>query len=354
MKNTTQNLIKVTRKSMLSLVCAASLSAVLTSGIAYAAENNTSDTFSESSADSVIGADAAQNFAFADAGIDPISATSLFTEYDYEDGQFVYEVDFTTDSMKYEYQIQAYDGSVLKKTVEYTSLITSLYTTADSEVSLSLDDAKLLAQNDAALLEKGAEDTADNAAENTTGEGSGSTESNASEEVFSVTFTKVEADYDDGLSVYDIEFYTDNAEYEYEISATSGDILSFSMELLPSAAAETTDAATQTAETADGTAETTEAAETADGTVETTEPAKTTGADNTVGTTYISVDEAKTIALERAGVSASDVTFKKAKLDKEDGIMVYEIEFYQGQMEYECTVNASTGAIVEFESEWDD
>ncbi len=358
MKNTTLNLLKVTRNTLVSLACAASLSAVLASGVAYAAEN-ASDTVSESSSGSVIGADAAQNFAFADAGIDPLSAASVFTEYDYDDGQFVYEVDFTADGVEYEYQIQAYNGSVLKKSMEYTSLAASLYTAADAEATLTLDDAKLLAQNDAELLEAASNGGTENT-ESTQDNASESTDDNASADAFTVTFTKAEADYDDGLSVYDIEFYTDSAEYEYEISAAGGEILSCSMELLPDTAAAATDATAQTAEPAAGTAGTAEATD-------------TTGADNTVGTSgdfgsgstgsvsgtsgstsCISVDEAKAIALEKAGVSASDVTFKKAKLDKEDGVMVYEVEFYQGQMEYECTISASTGAIIEFESEWDD
>lgn len=33
-------------------------------------------------------------------------------------------------------------------------------------------------------------------------------------------------DYDDGRAVYDIEFWTDTAEYDYEIDAVSGEILS--------------------------------------------------------------------------------------------------------------------------------
>ncbi|MCD7842631.1 MAG: PepSY domain-containing protein, partial [Lachnospiraceae bacterium] len=100
MKNNTQNLFRVTRKSIFSIVCSFTLLAASGTGIAYAAEN-TSDTVSESSTGSVIGSEAAQNFAFADAGVDPVSATSVFTEYDYEDGQFVYEVEFTADGTEY-------------------------------------------------------------------------------------------------------------------------------------------------------------------------------------------------------------------------------------------------------------
>ncbi|MCC8150113.1 MAG: PepSY domain-containing protein, partial [Lachnospiraceae bacterium] len=68
----------------------------------------------------------------------------------------------------------------------------------------------------------------------------------------------------------------------------------------------------------------------------------------------ISVDKAKQIALNRAGLSASEVTFTKAMKEKDDGITVYEIEFYKGATEYECTINASTGAILEYDVDVDD
>jgi len=70
---------------------------------------------------------------------------------------------------------------------------------------------------------------------------------------------------------------------------------------------------------------------------------------------YISVDKAKSIATQRAGLSMSAVTFEQASLEMDDGIMVYEIEFYHGSKEYECTINAETGTIIEYDEDyWDD
>lgn len=68
-------------------------------------------------------------------------------------------------------------------------------------------------------------------------------------------------------------------------------------------------------------------------------------------TAYISVDEAKNIALSHAGFSLSEVTFSKTKLERDDGIMIYEIEFYKGRVEYEYEINALTGDIIEFDTE---
>ncbi len=59
----------------------------------------------------------------------------------------------------------------------------------------------------------------------------------------------------------------------------------------------------------------------------------------------ISLDDAKTAALTDAGVTASDVRYTKEKLDYEDGIAVYELEFYAGNAEYEYEINAETGAV---------
>ena len=54
------------------------------------------------------------------------------------------------------------------------------------------------------------------------------------------------------------------------------------------------------------------------------------------------------------GVSASNVHFEKVELDHENGILVYEVDFKSGNIEYDYDINASTGAIVSFSSEEDD
>lgn len=66
----------------------------------------------------------------------------------------------------------------------------------------------------------------------------------------------------------------------------------------------------------------------------------------------ISVDRAKQIALSHAGVSGA--SFKKVKLDKDDGVRVYEIEFKVGNVEYDYDIDASSGAIISSSSEIDD
>lgn len=68
----------------------------------------------------------------------------------------------------------------------------------------------------------------------------------------------------------------------------------------------------------------------------------------------ISADDAKRIALEHAALTEAEIKFSKAKLDYDDGNFIYELEFKLAGIEYEYEINASTGEILEFESENDD
>lgn len=68
----------------------------------------------------------------------------------------------------------------------------------------------------------------------------------------------------------------------------------------------------------------------------------------------ISEEEAKSIALEHAGLSADDVFFTKSKLDYDDGRYEYEIEFNQGyEKEYDYTIDAQSGRIVDFDYDYE-
>ena len=61
---------------------------------------------------------------------------------------------------------------------------------------------------------------------------------------------------------------------------------------------------------------------------------------------YISMDKAKSITLKDAGFRPSFVTFEKALLKKDDGKIIYEIEFFTSTYEYEYEVDAYNGAIL--------
>ena len=133
-----------------------------------------------------------------------------------------------------------------------------------------------------------------------------------------VTFVKVELELEDNNRYeYDVDFYSGNVEYDYEIDAVSGAILSADRDI--------------------------------ENYVIPTQPS--TAAAN-IQTLEISVERAKQIALSHAGVGSA--RFKKAKLDYENGVKVYEIEFKVGNLEYEYDINVSNGAIVSSSVEVDD
>lgn len=63
----------------------------------------------------------------------------------------------------------------------------------------------------------------------------------------------------------------------------------------------------------------------------------------------ITIDKAKEIALQKAGLSADDVIFTEASYDYEKGKWICEIEFKQGKTEYSADILASDGTIISWE-----
>ena len=61
---------------------------------------------------------------------------------------------------------------------------------------------------------------------------------------------------------------------------------------------------------------------------------------------FISLDKAKELAITNSGADASDVTFAKEELDKDERPSQYELEFYTSKAEYEYEVHAETGDIL--------
>lgn len=314
-----KKLFETPLKAAATILCLLAVLAILGTGTAYAAgaiaKNN------------AIGAESAQNFAFADAGVDPASALVLKTEFDFEDGQFVYEVKFAAGGIEYEYRIKASDGSVVKKELEIVN-----YGGAAVTAQITLDDATDIALADAGL-------TSEN-----------------------VTLTEAKLDSDNQLSVYDISFYTADTRYEYEINASTGAIYSKSKEvtvpgtipesLPPQNPSGTNEAAPP--QTPSGTEESVQA-QTPSGTEGSVQTSAGTRVDNVSPgqntQNQTDLESAKATALSDAGVSASDATFTKTRQDYDDGLAVYDIEFYTATHKYEYEISVSTGAIVSKDAE---
>ena len=71
-------------------------------------------------------------------------------------------------------------------------------------------------------------------------------------------------------------------------------------------------------------------------------------------TDTISKAQAKEIALVNAGLKAEDVTFTKVKLETDDGILQYEVDFNKGNYEYDYDIDAKTGAVIDSDMDFED
>ena len=84
---------------------------------------------------------------------------------------------------------------------------------------------------------------------------------------------------------------------------------------------------------------------------QTQQPTETTPQQST--DTAVSLEQAQQLALQKAGLSDSEVTWKKLEQDEDDGHIVYELEFISGRTEYDCEIDAATGNFLKFEQEQD-
>ncbi len=62
----------------------------------------------------------------------------------------------------------------------------------------------------------------------------------------------------------------------------------------------------------------------------------------------ISMDEAKAIALNHAGLTEQEIRNVHLESDFDNGIGIYEVEFRAGNMKYEYEIRQDNGQIVEF------
>ena len=235
----------------------------------------------------VIGKQKAQEIALADAGVAAEDALHLIVKPDWDDGVRIYEVEFCTASQEYDYEIHAETGGILSRDreAEWNGTAASGSSNTGSTASASTTDIGEAKAKSVALSHAGISES-------------------------STSYIYAKKDWDDGRWVYDVEFWTDGKEYDYEILASNGTILSYDY-----------DAEYQW-----------------------------NGSSSTSGDT-ISTEKVKSIVTDRAGVSG---TFRELKLERDDGRTVYEGEMRSGRTEYEFTIDAYTGAVLEWDTDWDD
>ncbi|MFI3175936.1 MAG: PepSY domain-containing protein [Eubacteriales bacterium] len=150
-----------------------------------------------------------------------------------------------------------------------------------------------------------------------------------------VQFAYCQLDFDDGRYEYEVEFYYGTTEYDYDILATTGEILSYDFDMEhpnTSLAPVASDTTAQSSTTTD---------------VATATPSTTTT------DSYIGEAKAKEIALAHAGISETDTTGLRCQLDYDDGYYEYEVDWNVGRTEYEYTILATNGTILEFDIDVD-
>ena len=145
-----------------------------------------------------------------------------------------------------------------------------------------------------------------------------------------VSFINAEADMDNGVEFYDIEFYNNNKEYDYEISAADGKIIEYDYDV-------------------EGYGESTNVSN--NNSSSTNKP--NTNTNSNTSSNKISADKAKKIALNHANLTSSQVSYVQVEADFDDYTPSYDVEFYHNNVEYSYEINANTGNIISFEKDID-
>lgn len=204
-------------------------------------------------------------------------------------GVACYKVEFTSGEYAYAYTINAETGAVMEMSSQEQNAQASGTQTemADPAAPAPAQNATGIGTVDEAAAQKIALE-------------------HAGVKAADATITKSKLDYEDGRQVYDIEWYAGGAKYDYEIATDTGEIISSAYE------------------------------------------EKTMGADSKNVT--VSEADAKKTALGRVS-GATDKDLYEWKLDYDDGRPEYEGKIIYGGTEYEFTIDAATGSVMEWDAE---
>ena len=141
-----------------------------------------------------------------------------------------------------------------------------------------------------------------------------------------VSFIRAESDLDNGVKKYDIEFYHGNKEYDYEVDASNGAIIKYDYDIEYNNQNSNQDNNNQSIN-------------------------QGINQNNLNNEGSISEEQAKEIALKHAGLANDQVSLKRVELDFDNGVQVYEVEFYYNNVEYSYEINANTGDILKYEQD---
>lgn len=249
----------------------------------------------------------AQEAALKAADIEAADADISATTLSEVAGVACYKVEFTSGEYAYAYTINAETGAVMEMSSQEQNA------QASGTQTETADPAAPAPAQTSATASAQAQTSAPAPAQNATG--TGTVDEAAAQKIAlehagvkaaDATITKSKLDYEDGRQVYDIEWYAGGAKYDYEIATDTGEIISSAYE------------------------------------------EKTMGADSKNVT--VSEADAKKTALDRVS-GATDKDLYEWKLDYDDGRPEYEGKIIYGGTEYEFTIDAATGAVMEWDVE---
>ena len=215
--------------------------------------------------DNKISKEVATNIALDYANIDKKDASYIKLEK----GDNIYEIEFNDKNYKYEIEVDSKTGNVIR----YEKDIISKSPISNNNNIISEEEAIKIATDYLNI------------------------------KIENVSFTKNKLDYDDGTLIYELEFYYNDTDYEFNINAYTKEIINVSID---------------------------------------SNDYSTNNSDN-----YIELEKAKELVKNHS--KKDNIFFVKAEFDFDNKTPIYELEFYDNNKKYEYEVNASTGNIIKYE-----
>ena len=252
-----------------------------------------------SSQEQLISMEAAQEVALKAANIAAEDAAISATTLNEVAGTSCYKVEFTSGDYAYAYTVNAETGAVMEMSSREKNAVD---TQAQTEATVPAADSATTQSSAAATAQTVTGTVDEEMAQKIALEHAGVKATDA-------TITKSKLDYEGRRQVYEIEWYAGGKKYDYEIAVDTGEILSSAYD------------------------------------------EKTSGlsVSNSSNVT-VSEADAKQTALGRvSGATQKDIY--EWKFDYDDGRPEYEGKIIYGGTEYDFTIDASSGAVIEWEAE---
>lgn len=247
----------------------------------------------------LISMEAAQEVALKAANIAAEDAAISATTLNEVAGTSCYKVEFTSGDYAYAYTVNAETGAVMEMSSREKNAVD---TQAQTEATVPAADSATTQSSAVATAQTVTGTVDEEMAQKIALEHAGVKATDA-------TITKSKLDYEGRRQVYEIEWYADGKKYDYEIAVDTGEILSSAYD------------------------------------------EKTSGlsVSNSSNVT-VSEADAKQTALGRvSGATQKDIY--EWKFDYDDGRPEYEGKIIYGGTEYDFTIDASSGAVIEWEAE---